>query len=158
MASVCYGGLAHARLLRALLALRSACVERGIPLRLDLGGGEALISRARAGMMARFLASDATHLIFADSEGLFSTDRIFALLEAGDGIEAAEALFLIRREAAQAVAAAYPGLQASLSDVQGAGIRGAAMVFEAMIDPATGGYLADLDAFAARYRRLSPSD
>jgi hypothetical protein len=53
LASPCYGGVAQARFMRALLALRAACTRREIPLQLDLGGGEALTSRGRAPQAVR---------------------------------------------------------------------------------------------------------
>ena len=82
LATLCYGGVAQARYLRSLLALCSACARREVPLHLDLGGGEAQASRGRAGIMARFLAGTATHLLFADSEAAFTPQDVFAVLDA----------------------------------------------------------------------------
>ena len=61
LATPCYAGLAHALYARSLLALGPACAARGVSLEIDLGGGEALIGRARAAMMANFVAGEATH-------------------------------------------------------------------------------------------------
>jgi hypothetical protein len=158
LATLCYGGVAQARYLRSLLALRSACARREVPLHLDLGGGEALASRGRAGMMARFLAGEATHLLFADSEAAFTPQEVFALLDAGREAAASEAqdaegqpaLLLISRDAARRVCEAFPQLHAALGDVRNAGAAGAAMVFEPVIEPGSGRYICDLRAFCRR--------
>jgi hypothetical protein len=160
LASPCYGGVAQARFLRALLALRAACAARHIPLQLDLGGGEALTSRGRAAMMATFLMTEASHLVFADSERAFEPE---ALLDHIDGVERPEVarldgdLLLINRPAAQALAEAYPALAAGLADVAGAGARAATMVFDSLIEPASGRYLTDLDAFWRRWEQIAPA-
>ena len=83
LATPCYGGQAHAIYMRSLLALRSACAARGLELAIELGGGEALIGRGRAAMMAKFLASSAGRLLFIDADVGFSPDAVFRLLQSG---------------------------------------------------------------------------
>jgi hypothetical protein len=68
--------------MRSLLALRPACAERGVGLQVELGGGEALIGRGRAAMMAAFLASPSSHLLFVDADVAFSPEAVFRLLDA----------------------------------------------------------------------------
>jgi hypothetical protein len=86
LATPCYGGLASARYMRSLIALRSACADRNIRLHVELSGGEALIGRGRAAVMAKFLAGDATHLLFIDADIAFPPDALFRLLEAGQPV------------------------------------------------------------------------
>jgi hypothetical protein len=83
LATPCYGGLAHALFMRSLLALRPACAARGVGLHVELGGGEALIGRGRAAMMAAFLASPSSHLLFVDADVAFSPEAVFRLLDVG---------------------------------------------------------------------------
>lgn len=164
LSAECYGGLAQARFMRSLLALRDACRDRGVGLRLDLSGGEALVGRSRAGALARFLAGDATHLLFASADAGFAPDDVFGLLESGEGLsrlaparpEEGPGLMLIARAAAEAVVATHPELQGGLGDLHGASQAPVPLVFESSIEPGTGRYLADLEAFEARWRALRP--
>lgn len=86
LATPCYGGLAHAIYMQSLLALRPACIARGIGLQVELGGGEALIGRARAALLAKFLAGSATHLLFADADIGFTPLAVLRLLDSGHDV------------------------------------------------------------------------
>lgn len=200
LATPCYGGLVHMIYTQSLLALQPACVARGLPLTLDLGGGEALIGRARAGMMARFLGGSATHLLFADADVGFSPDDVFRLLDAdreviggvyprkaldaealergdplpramrpeaeplaGGGVEdqglrtmaaVGTGFLMVSRAGAQRMVEGYPQLLAKLGDVQGSDVREATMVFDSFVDPDSGRYLTDYEAFCRRWRDL----
>jgi hypothetical protein len=181
LATPCYGGLASALYMRSLLALRPACAARRVGLRVELGGGEALVGRGRAALMAAFLASPATHLLFIDNDVGFSPDAVFRLLDSGhdvaggagdDGIEPLSPpdaptpdgfrrvaglgadLLMISRAAAQRMTDAHPDLRARLGDLQAARAPEATMVFDPFIDPETGRYLTDAHAFCHRWRAL----
>src|SRR5258707_109413 len=109
LASPCYGGLAKVGYMRSVLALRAACAARGVALQLDLGGGEALLSRGRAGMLARFLASQATYVLLVDGDTTFDAADVLADLGASDpAIKPAEPLLLVRRDIIRQVVEAHP--------------------------------------------------
>ena len=207
LATPCYGGQAHMLYTQSLLALRPACALRGVGLALDLGGGEALIGRARAGMLARFLASPATHLLFVDADTGFAPEAVFRLLASGrdvvgggyprkgldltalreaiaagdpdpvrravrpefeplaasdapahDGLIAAASVgtgfLMVSRQAARRMTEGYPQLRARLGDVSGANVSEAVMVFDSFVEPETGRYLTDFEAFCRRWRDL----
>jgi hypothetical protein len=78
----------------------------------------------------------------ADADGL----RRVAAVGAG--------FLMISRPAAQRLLDAYPHLLAKLSDVQGAADGGALMVFDSFVEPETGRYLNDWQAFGRRWRDL----
>ena len=68
VATPCHGGELTVAYVISALALQRNCLERGIGISFNLRSGEALITRARADMVAEFLASDATHLLFIDAD------------------------------------------------------------------------------------------
>ena len=83
LATPCYGALASIRYMRSVLDLQAACLAQGVGLHVELTAGDALITRARSMLAARFLASDCTHLFFVDADIGFAPDQAFRLLEAG---------------------------------------------------------------------------
>lgn len=189
LATPCYGGEVHANYARSLLRLKDACADRRLAIHTELGGGEALIGRGRATMMAAFLASGAERLLFVDADVGFPAEAAFRLIDtgrdvaggvypkraqAGGGALALEVdllegepetplrrvaavgagFLMISRAAAQRMTTGYPQLMARLGDVHGSRAAQAAMVFDTLIDPDTGEYLADHQAFCRRWRDL----
>ena len=90
LATPCYGGSVLLQFMSSVLALQEACRERGIGLHVELMGGDALITRARSRLAARFLAhKEATHILFCDADIGFRPENLFRLLEADKPLIAA---------------------------------------------------------------------
>lgn len=90
LATPCYGGMVTLQFMQSVLALQEACRKRGIGLFVDLMGGDALITRARSRLAARFLAHErATHILFCDADIGFAPGNLFRLLEADKPLIAA---------------------------------------------------------------------
>jgi len=90
LATPCYGGVINLHFMNSVLALQEACRERGIGLVIDLMGGDALITRARSRLAARFLAhGQATHLLFCDADIGFAPGNVFRLIDADKPVIAA---------------------------------------------------------------------
>jgi hypothetical protein len=88
LATPCYGGLANTVFVQSLLDLQGACQARGVELKVDLTGGDALITRARSRMLAHFLATDCSHMLFVDADIGFRPENVFRLLDAGHDVSA----------------------------------------------------------------------
>lgn len=89
LATPCYGCMMTVPYLVSLLSLQAACVQRGIELMVDFVGNESLVERARNILVARFLASDATHLFFVDADIAFHPNTALRLLEADKDVATA---------------------------------------------------------------------
>ncbi len=90
VATPCYGGLVTSLYATSLMRLQNACLQRGgIDLTVYMTSGDALIPRARQGLVAQFLHNQAaTHLIFIDADISFSPDQVFRLLDFNGDIAA----------------------------------------------------------------------
>lgn len=81
MAAVpCYGGMLTTATLRGLLETQRAMIGCGLAFSVATMTNESLVTRARNALVARFLASDASHLMFIDSDIGFSADAVLRLL------------------------------------------------------------------------------
>jgi hypothetical protein len=77
----CFGGMVAAAYANSLLKLMPICTARGVNLTIKMHGGDGLITRARAEMVAWFLETDCTHLIFIDADIGFEPEQFFRLLD-----------------------------------------------------------------------------
>ena len=153
LASICYGGAAHADFAKALLALRGLCAAKRVSLHMELAGGEALIGRGRAALLAKFLGTTASHLLFLESDQGFDPAEVLRMLDDGHSVVLDGPTLLISRAAAQKITQGYPQLQAKLGDLRGMGAE-AVMVFDPLIEPGRHRYLTDKEAFCRRWRDL----
>ncbi|WP_424814115.1 hypothetical protein [Roseococcus sp. YIM B11640] len=79
----CYGGMLSAATLRGLLDTQRACLALGLPLVVATLTNESLVTRGRNRLLGQFLRSDASHLLFVDSDIGFGADGVLRLLGHG---------------------------------------------------------------------------
>jgi hypothetical protein len=80
VATPMYGGQCAGMYTKSIADLSALCAKYGIPLQLYYLFNESLITRARNYCVDEFLRSDATHLMFIDSDIGFNPQDILALL------------------------------------------------------------------------------
>lgn len=80
VATPMYGGACAGMYARSIADLAAICAKYNIPLQLYYLFNESLITRARNYCVDEFLRSDATHLMFIDSDIGFNPQDVIALL------------------------------------------------------------------------------
>ena len=80
VATPMYGGACAGMYARSIADLSAICAKYEIPLQLYYLFNESLITRARNYCVDEFLRSDATHLMFIDSDIGFNPQDVIALL------------------------------------------------------------------------------
>lgn len=80
IATPMYGGQCFASYTWSCLELQKLCTSHGIPIKFSFLLNESLIHRGRNDLVAQFLKSDATHLIFVDADIGFNAHDIGRLI------------------------------------------------------------------------------
>ena len=81
LATPCYGGMVTAGYALSLLRAVKHCEQAGVGLEIATSSGDSLVTRARNNMLALFMASKATHLLFVDADITFPAEAIVSLVE-----------------------------------------------------------------------------
>ncbi len=80
LATPMYGGQCAGMFARSVADLSALCTHYGIPLQMYFLFNESLITRARNYCVDEFMRSDATHLMFIDSDIGFNPQDVLALM------------------------------------------------------------------------------
>ena len=120
VATPCFGGQVSSIYASSLFALQRAVHQlANVDLKVHLRDGDALITRARANLVALFLDDPAaTHLLFIDADIGFAPEQVFRLMESGADMVAG--CYPIKRvnwdKAKRAIAGERPNLEAAALD------------------------------------------
>ncbi len=81
-----YGGMNHGLFAKSCLDLQMLCMKYNVNIRFSFLFNESLIQRARNYLADEFLRSDATHLMFIDSDIHFDPNDVITLLAMDEDI------------------------------------------------------------------------
>lgn len=80
IATPCYGGMMAINYALSLMRTLKLFQDLDLPINLHFTANESLITRARNNLMAEFLASDGTHLMFIDADIEWEAESVLRLL------------------------------------------------------------------------------
>ena len=86
IATPCYGGMMCQENVVSLLGLVMTCARLDIKTEIRFEGNESLITRGRNHMVAAFMASDSTHLMFIDADIQYLPQDVIKLMAANRGV------------------------------------------------------------------------
>jgi hypothetical protein len=86
LASPLYGNMLTFGFHRSVLELSLSCLRSGVHLGQKYVGCDSLVPRARNRLLAYFLRSDSTDLLFIDSDISFSTEDVFSVVASDEPI------------------------------------------------------------------------
>lgn len=82
MATPCYGGMVTSAYLLSMVRTCAVLTRRGIRHEVTTAAGDSLVMRARNSLVAVFMASSHSHLLFVDADIEWSPDAVERLLAA----------------------------------------------------------------------------
>ena len=83
LATPCYGGMVTQAYMQSVIALMAGSSTNNMTLTLGLLGQDALITRSRNTLVASFLETSSTHLLFVDADIGFRPDDVVRLVGHG---------------------------------------------------------------------------
>ena len=80
LATPCYGGMVCQEFMQSVLRTLHTCMVNNIGLNVFMMGNESLITRGRNQLVAEFMASESSHLMFIDADIEFHPSEILKLI------------------------------------------------------------------------------
>jgi hypothetical protein len=122
VATPCFGGLVTQRYLYSMIQLMNRGTEAGYAVTLQMLGHESLITRGRNALVAMFLDSPATHLMFIDSDIGFDPLEAEAMLKFNQDVVAGMYPLKVMEWDAAAIRRAKSGEHPSTAPIRFVGV------------------------------------